>query len=308
MASSDKQAFRDVLASSKNIVILSGAGISVASGIPAYRGSTADKDVWTANESGTRRFSTPQAFQEHPDWAWQFYHRWRILCLDAKPNMAHKSLVALALPSVYNRIAPMAPSPPLHIAQNVDGILPRLTDSLPPGVKFSSKEQLIEMHGSMFRTRCTSCSHIRLAPEPVLSAALTTNRETKSGFDDIATERLPRCGGDDWNGSNRYGKCGGLLRPDVVWFGEVAPMMGEIARKLNWCDLLVVVGTSFAVYPPAGFATQVKSRGGKVAVFNLEPSSGDDLADFLFLGKCEDTLPDVLNIQEDLSALWPLDV
>ena len=65
--------------------------------------------------------------------------------------------------------------------------------------------------------------------------------------EEIPVEKLPRCGGDSWAGSNRYGKCGGLLRPDVVWFGEVPPQLGEIARKMTWCDLLLVVGTSALV-------------------------------------------------------------
>ena len=65
-------------------------------------------------------------------------------------------------------------------------------------------------------------------------------------FIEILTDKLPRCGGDDWSGSNRFGRFGGLLRPDVpvVWFGEISPFVGEIARRITWCDLLIVVGTS----------------------------------------------------------------
>lgn len=58
---------------------------------------------------------------------------------------------------------------------------------------------------------------------------------------------LPRCGGARWDGSNRYGRCGGLLRPAVVWFGEAPEGMGEIAKELNWTDMLLVVGTSSIV-------------------------------------------------------------
>ena len=131
---------------------------------------------------------------------------------------------------------------------------------------------------------------------------------------DIPITELPRCGGEEWAGTNRYGRCGGLLRPEVTWFGEVPEHMGEIARRLNWCDLLLVVGTSSTVsfcaesdrveveyvvqvYPAAGFTAAVKARGGKIAIFNLERSNGDKEADFLFLGPCEETLPLALGTQ-----------
>jgi NAD+-dependent protein deacetylase sirtuin 5 len=99
------------------------------------------------------------------------------------------------------------------------------------------------MHGSIFRTRCTSCQHVKHSYDPYLSAAL---RDFKEG-EEVPVDKLPRCGGDSWAGSNRYAKCGGLLRPDVVWFGEVPAELGEIARKVTWCDLLLVVGTSALV-------------------------------------------------------------
>ena len=59
------------------------------------------------------------------------------------------------------------------------------------------------------------------------------------------------------------------------------------------------------VYPAAGFASQVKARGGKVAVFNLEPSDHDQEADFIFMGNCERTLPDALDVEADIASLWP---
>lgn len=95
-----------------------------------------------------------------------------------------------------------------------------------------------------------------------------------------------------------------MLRPDVVWFGEIPPQLGEIARKMTWCDLLLVVGTSALVQPAAGFPTQVKQHGGKVAIFNADHSKGDEEADFLFLGGCEETLSDVLGNQEDITSFF----
>lgn len=103
------------------------------------------------------------------------------------------------------------------------------------------QETLFEIHGSMFVTRCTSCQHVHRtdglpSPSPILR-----------GNDGEDALQLPRCGGPEWAGSNRYGRCGGLLRPGVTWFGEVPEYMGEVAMRLNKCDLFLVVGTSSLV-------------------------------------------------------------
>jgi len=152
-----------------------------------------------------------------------------------------------------------------------------------------ARERLIEMHGSAFKTICLQCKHVNFTYDTPLSPALENNSPDK--FEVIPIDELPRCGGKNWNGSNRFGRCGGLLRPGVVWFGEVPEGLGEIAKVLNWTDVLIVVGTSSLVYPAAGFAKTVKERGGKVAVFNLDKSKGDDEVDFLFLDSCEETIP-----------------
>jgi NAD-dependent deacetylase sirtuin 5 len=59
------------------------------------------------------------------------------------------------------------------------------------------------------------------------------------------------------------------------------------------------------VYPAAGFASQVKARGGKVAIFNAGRTKGDEEADFLFLGNCDVTLPDILDVKADIANMWP---
>ncbi|KAG5731959.1 hypothetical protein E4T56_gene2472, partial [Termitomyces sp. T112] len=83
------------------------------------------------------------------------------------------------------------------------------------------------------------------------------------------------------------------------------PRSGEIARKMSGCDMLLVVGTSSIVRPAADYAAQVKKNGGTVAIFNLGRSNGDEDADFVFIGPCEETLPEVLQVKEDIAQLWP---
>jgi NAD-dependent deacetylase sirtuin 5 len=103
------------------------------------------------------------------------------------------------------------------------------------------------MHGSAFRTTCLQCKHVNFTYDTPLSPAL--ENVSADNFEEkvMSIDELPRCGGQNWNGSNRFGRCGGLLRPGVVWFGEVPEGMGEIAKVLNWTDVLIVVGTSSVV-------------------------------------------------------------
>ena len=165
--------------------------------------------------------------------------------LQAKPNAAHYALASLGDPSILSRIAPSlgeSATPPLLITQHIDSLSLRALDALPAEAKVAAEKRLLEMHGSIFVTRCTSCQHtLRSHDTPLASALIDPERH------DIPVAELRRCGGEKWSGSNRYGKCGGLLRPSVTWFGEVSEHMGEIARQLNWCDMLLVVGTSFTV-------------------------------------------------------------
>lgn len=167
-------------------------------------------------------------------------------CLDSQPNNGHLAIAALNIPSVRKRIMPSAIAPPLHVTQNIDDLSLRSLQLLPESVTTTALETLIQMHGSLFKTRCLSCNHVRHSYEPHLAVSFKDCTSPNS-FIDISTDKLPRCGGDDWSGCNRFGRCGGPLRPDVVWFGEIPPLMGEIARKITWCDLLIVVGTSSTV-------------------------------------------------------------
>ena len=144
------------------------------------------------------------------------------------------------------RITPSAISPPLHVTQNIDDLSLHSLQSLPESVATTAPENFIQMHGSLFKTRCLSCNHVKHGYEPYLAASFKDCTNPKN-FITIPLDKLPRCGGDEWSGSNRFGRCGGLLRPDVVWFGEIPPLVGEIERKITWCDLLIVVGTSSTV-------------------------------------------------------------
>ena len=101
-------------------------------------------------------------------------------------------------------------------------------------------------------------------------------------------DQLPKCS-----------KCGGLLRPAVIWFGENldSNVMRKATAELEKCDICLVIGTSSVVYPAAMFAPQVARRGVPVAEFNLECTPNTDSfveKGFYFEGPCGQTLPAAL--------------
>ncbi|CAE6448915.1 unnamed protein product [Rhizoctonia solani] len=297
--------FREALQQCRNLILVAGAGLSAASGIPTFRGAGG---YWRSFEA--TRLATPEAFDANPGLVWQasspFYSTTiaeKSIVLSCKPNNAHHVIARLLDPNYRSAIAPLAAKCTL-ITQNVDGLSVRAQEELqavtstPTDNTILKQGEIIEMHGRLLETLCTKCRHRSPdARTPVCPALAGTELRTEAIMDDsgkrvpeaeISSKDLPRCEKDD---------CGGLLRPGVVWFGESIPGLNTIESLVEEADMCLVVGTSSVVYPAAGFADVVQHNGGKVAVFNIEASQGDQSAEFLFLGPCEKTLGEALGIE-----------
>ncbi|KAI5120932.1 hypothetical protein M0805_002912 [Coniferiporia weirii] len=289
--SGDMITFRKALAESKDIIAIAGAGLSSASGIPTFRGAGG---MW--RQFNAMSLATPEAFQRNPSRVWQFYSYRREKALATVPNAAHYALAQFSLPAFRHILAP--DSTFTLITQNVDGLSRRALDAAitrapPPELASSAPAQpyILEMHGSLFDIQCTAsdCGHAEWNDASPICPALAGTEELldpRVNEPELAEADLPHCR-----------KCGALVRPGVVWFGEVPVHMETIDALVNKADLCLVVGTSSTVYPAAGYADIVRENGGKVAVFNLERSAGSEDADFLFLGPCEDILPKALGFQ-----------
>ncbi|KAI0638484.1 DHS-like NAD/FAD-binding domain-containing protein [Trametes polyzona] len=309
---SDRDTFREALKSSKHIIVVAGAGLSAASGIPTFRDGGG---MWRSLNSTD--LATPQAFQENPSLVWQFYHYRRAKALEAKPNPAHEVIAKMSVPQYLKKVAPNAQSFHL-ITQNVDrlstdalrAVLDGLSRAAPEPDNDSTntagvtpttkptvyKDAIFEMHGRIFDVQCTSdaCGYTaenRAHPLcPALGAADAACTDYVAAGtqrpDDvpIPVEDLPRCP-----------KCGALARPGVVWFEERPRHLDAINNVVFKADMCLVVGTSSQVRPASTYAHRVRRHGGKVAVFNLDPSERDvEQADFVFRGPCEALLPATL--------------
>ncbi|XP_059198061.1 NAD-dependent protein deacylase sirtuin-5, mitochondrial [Centropristis striata] len=265
--SSDLAALREIFSKAQNIAILTGAGVSAESGVPTFRGAGGYWRKWEAQE-----LATPVAFSRNPSRVWEFYHYRREVMLTKQPNPAH-----LAIAECEERLSKQGRTVTV-VTQNIDELHHR-----------AGSKNILELHGSLFRTRCMSCGHEAANHKSPICAALEGKGVPDEDADDarIQVQYLPRC---------EEKGCHGLLRPAVVWFGETldSDILTSAEKVLDSCDLCLVVGTSSLVYPAALFAPQVAARGVPVAEFNMENTPATMRFKFHFHGPCGTTLPAAL--------------
>lgn len=265
--SSDMAKFREIYKKAKHVVALTGAGVSAESGVPTFRGAGGFWRTWQAQD-----LASPVAFHRNPSLVWEFYHYRREVMQSKNPNPAHLALAVAEkhLEAEGRRL--------VVITQNIDELHRK-----------AGSEKIIELHGSLFRTQCTKCGEVKANTDSPICEALAGKGAPDPKAEDarIPESELPRCK-----------SCSGLLRPDVVWFGEgLDPEVLEKAgTELDSCDLCLVVGTSSVVYPAAMFAPQVAARGVPVAEFNLETTPATDSFGFHFEGPCGSTLPTAITL------------
>jgi len=143
----------------------------------------------------------------------------------------------------------------LLVTQNVDDLHER-----------AGSKRLVHMHGELAKGWCLACNA----------------RFGWVGAMGISAE-CPGCGAV------------GLVRPDIVWFGEIPYEMDRIDEALRRCDLFVSIGTSGAVYPAAGFIQTARHCGAQTLEMNLEPSIGSFLFDESRIGKAGELVPAWVN-------------
>ena len=253
---------RNLVGSASQIIILTGAGVSAESGVPTFRGPDG---FWKTHRP--EELATPQAFQADPRLVWEWYGRRRKQVGACRPNAAHEAIARLTL---ENRDARL-------VTQNVDGLHElALEEAVAEGRhsdELVSRATPIQLHGSLFWTRCTVCDHRTVDRHPV---------------DADSEASLPRCP-----------KCQALLRPDVVWFGEgLDPDILESAMEAaDAAEVCLVVGTSALVHPAASLPLLTKESGGVVVEVNTEPTPLTEIAQLSLRGRAAEVLPRLLAIE-----------
>jgi len=255
------------LLSGRRVVALSGAGCSTESGIPDYRGPTS-----------ARRSRSPVRYQEfmaRPEarrryWARSFFG-WPSFA-GARPNAAHRALADLEAEGVVVGV----------ITQNVDGLH-----------QAAGTRSFVELHGSLSRVQCMGC-RADLPRDGFQELLESSNPDYRAGPGPLAPDgdadvtpeesafRVPDCD-----------RCGGILKPDVVFFGESVPAetLERSWRLYETGDVLLVLGSSLEVFSGRRFVLRASKEAKPLAVVNAGPTRADPVARVKIDGRLGDVIP-----------------
>jgi NAD-dependent SIR2 family protein deacetylase len=253
-----------------DVVALTGAGVSTDSGIPAYR-----------DEEGRWKQSAPMQFRDFVGSELSRQRYWARSMVgwprmaDAEPNDAHRALATLER---RGRLR-------LLITQNVDGLH-----------SAAGSENVVDLHGRLDRVICLGCKNVTQRAE-LQTQLMADNPEflgqrfvaRADGDVELAVDyerfRLTACA-----------VCGGVLKPDVVFFGEnvPAPRVERAMAALDGARTLLIAGSSLMVFSGFRFARMAARLGVPIAVVNQGRTRADDLAALRVPGNVGDVLQGAL--------------
>ncbi len=208
----------ELLSATTRGVALTGAGISVDSGVPEFRGAGG---LWTKYDPA--EYATIDAFMADPAKVWTLMAELGKQIAEAEPNPGHYALAELEKMGHITAV----------VTQNVDGLHQR-----------AGSRNVVEFHGNGNRLSCIEC--FRTYPREEIS------------FEQVP----PLC------------LCGGVLKPDVVLYGELIPPHAAAAAQAaaQHCDFMLVVGTSAETAPASSLPHTAKSVGATLVEINLNPT------------------------------------
>jgi NAD-dependent SIR2 family protein deacetylase len=257
----------DFVARYPRLFVLTGAGCSTDSGIPDYRDAEGE---WKRRAPIMFQAFVGSDVARKRYWARSLAGFRRIRC--ARPNEAHYALASLER---HGRIAQL-------VTQNVDGLH-----------QAAGSQYVIDLHGRIDTVRCLSCERRSSRDELQLEleqrnpdfASLDAVQapDGDADLEDAAFERfdVPACEA-----------CGGLLKPDVVFFGENVPAerVQRAMAAIERCDALLVVGSSLMVYSGYRFVAAAAEAGKPLAAINLGRTRADDLLTLKVADRCANAL------------------
>jgi NAD-dependent SIR2 family protein deacetylase len=256
------------LLTGRRIAVLTGAGLSTDSGIPDYRGP----DSPPSNPMTIRQFTSDPVFRQR---YWARNHvGWRHMD-DTRPNAGHRALAALERSGVVTGV----------ITQNVDLLHTK-----------AGSRNVVDLHGTYARVVCLDCgytmSRVALAEQlEALNPGFLERAEATGGLavapdadadvSDTASFRYVDCPA-----------CAGMLKPDIVYFGESVPkhIVERAYLLVDDAQALLVAGSSLTVFSGYRFVRHAAARGIPVAIVNRGRTRGDDLATVKVDGGCSELL------------------
>lgn len=278
-----REALRGFLQEHRQILVLTGAGCSVPSGIPDYRGPDG---AWKHHQPMSIAQFTGTASARRRYWAGSLrgWPRMR----DARPNAAHAALARLEGRGGVSQV----------VTQNVDGLHQR-----------AGSRRVVDLHGRIDVVECLGCG-ARLPREDLQALLVGWN----PSFAGPQATPIGRLGDDGVDGEVRPDgdtpvsrsmdtfrvpdcpECGGILKPGVVFFGENVPRsrVAAVERALAEADALLVVGSSLMVWSGYRFVRAARDRGLEVAAVNLGRTRADAEVTLKIEVDCAEALPAAL--------------
>ncbi|OBA93189.1 NAD-dependent deacetylase [Mycobacteriaceae bacterium 1482268.1] len=240
----------------RRVAVLTGAGMSTDSGIPDYRGP----DSPPSNPMTIRQFTSDAVFRQR---YWARNHvGWRHMD-DTLPNAGHRALAALEHAGVVSGV----------ITQNVDLLHTK-----------AGSRNVVNLHGTYADVICLDCGHTmtRAALADMLEAANPGFIERAEAVGGIAVAPDADAVVGDTSSFTIIDctSCGGMLKPNIVYFGESVPK-DRVAQAFSMVDAagaLLVAGSSLTVFSGFRFVRHAAARGIPVAIINRGRTRGDDLA------------------------------
>ncbi len=244
------------LLASRRVAVLTGAGLSTDSGIPDYRGP----DSPPANPMTIRQFRSSTDYRRR---YWARNHLgWRHMA-QTEPNAGHRALTTLERAGVVTGV----------ITQNVDLLHTK-----------AGSRTVINLHGTYARVVCLDCGHAmsraRLAEQLEAANPGFTERAEQIGGLAVAPDADAVVGDTDSFQFVDCPACDGMLKPDIVYFGEsvAKEVVDEAYSLVDRSDALLVAGSSLTVFSGYRFVRHAAARNLPIAIVNRGPTRGDDLA------------------------------
>ncbi|QVI29978.1 NAD-dependent protein deacetylase [Mycolicibacterium neoaurum] len=252
----------------RRLAVLTGAGMSTDSGIPDYRGP----DSPPSNPMTIAQFRSDAVFRQR---YWARNHiGWRHMD-QTQPNAGHRALAALEAAGVLTGL----------ITQNVDLLHTK-----------AGSRTVVNLHGTYQQVICLQCgftmSRAALADELEALNPGFADRAEKVGGIAVAPDADAVVADTS---SFRYldcPRCGGMLKPDIVYFGESVPKerVGQAFSLVDAADALLVAGSSLTVFSGYRFVRHAAAAQLPIAIINRGPTRGDDLAAVKVDGGCSELL------------------
>lgn len=253
------QQVASIIASARNLVAFTGAGISAESGIPTFRDPGGLWDRYDPDKLGTEGVATLGKITVEGR---AFFQEMVDTLERARPNPGHLALAELERMGILSSV----------ITQNIDNLHWE-----------AGNTTIIEVHGNLYRLRCLTCGRtFKLKKGEDLPAMAQRLAEVNQQDSLELAGLMPKC------------QCGGLTRFDVVHFGEPVQDFPQAEHAAQSCDVMLAVGTSGVVTPAALLPGYAKGAGATVIEVNATGSYFSSIDDFTIVEKAGDALPRIV--------------